>query len=243
VAFANVTLQQAQLLLIQAQNNLQASFAGLSDALGYADQRTFQLAEEPMPSQPPADWPELIQTAMRDRPELISQRFDVNSAHSYATAERDLWFPTVSGAGVSGLTPITENGLDSTRYAAAGVNIEIPIFNGHLFGALRNEANAEARAQEQYLRNLQNNITRDVRTAWLAANSGYQRLSVTEQLLQEAQKALQLAQARYKIGLSSIVELTQAQLSETQAEIDNASAKYDYQTETAVLNYEIGAVP
>jgi outer membrane protein len=242
VSFAQVNLQQAQLLLIQAQNNLQASFADLSNALGYSDQRTFQLAEEPMPSAPPANWSQLIQQALRDRPELISQRFDVSSAQSYATAERDLWFPTLSAAGVAGLTPVRADGLDSTRYAAAGFNLEIPLFNGHLFGALRNEANAEARAQQQYLRDLQDNITRDVRTAWLAANSGYQRLSVTQQLLLEAQKALDLATARYRLGLSSIVELSQAQLNETQAEIDEASAKYDYQTEIAVLNYEIGTV-
>ena len=45
VSFANVDLAQAQLLLVQAQNDLQASFAHLSDALGYSDQRTFQLAD------------------------------------------------------------------------------------------------------------------------------------------------------------------------------------------------------
>jgi outer membrane protein len=242
LSFARVDLSSAQLLLIQAQNNLQASFADLSTALGYSDERTFQLADEPMPSQPPADWPDLIQQAMRDRPELISQRLDVNSAQSYATAERDLWFPTVSAAGLAGLTPVEANGLDSARYAAAGFNVNIPIFNGHLFGALRNEANAEARAQQQYLRDLENTITRDVRTAWLNTQSAYQDLSVTQQLLEQAQKALELAQSRYKLGLSSIVELSQAQLNETQAEISETSAKYDYQTQIAVLNYQLGSL-
>lgn len=240
LSFAQVNLSQANLLLIQAQNDLQASFADLSAALGYSDQRTFQLAEEPAPPQPPADWSQLIQQAMRDRPELISQRLDVGSAQSYATAERDLWFPTVSAAGVAGLAPARADGLDSTRYAAAGFNVNIPIFNGHLFGALRGEADAEARAQQQYLRDLQNRIARDVRTAWLNAQSGYQGLSVTQQLLEQAQKALDLAQSRYKLGLSSIVELSQAQLNETQAEIANASAKYDYETDLSVLNYQLG---
>ena len=60
---------------------------------------------------------------------------------------------------------------------------------------------------------------------------------VTEQ----AQKALDLAQSRYKLGLSSIVELSQAQLNETQAEIAQASAKYDYQTQTSILN-QFGAL-
>jgi outer membrane protein len=240
LSFSQVDLSQAQLLQIQAQNSLQAAFADLSAALGYSDQRTFQLADEPIPPQPPADWSQLIQQAMRDRPELVSQRLDVNSAQSYATAERDLWMPTISAAGVAGLAPVRADGLDSTRYAAAGFNVNIPIFNGHLFGALRGEAEAQARAQQDYLLDLQNRIARDVRTAWLNAQSAYQGLSVTEQLLDQAKKALDLAQARYKLGLSSIVELSQAQLNETQAEIAEASAKYDYQTDLSVLNYQAG---
>lgn len=240
VSFANVDLAQARLLLIQAQNDVQASFADLSAALGYADQRTFQLAEEPLPPQPPPDLSQLLQQAFRDRPELISQRLDVSSAQSYATAERDLWFPTLSAAGAAGLTPFRPEPL-APRYAAAGFNVNIPIFNGHLFGALRGEAEAEERAQQQYLRDLQNRVTRDVRDAWLNAQSAYQRLSVTQQLLEQAQKALELAQSRYKLGLSSIVELSQAQLNETQAEIAQASAKYDYQTQTSVLSYQLGA--
>ena len=52
VSFANVDLAQAQLLLIQAQNDLQASFAQLSAALGYSDERTFNLTDEPLPPLP-----------------------------------------------------------------------------------------------------------------------------------------------------------------------------------------------
>jgi outer membrane protein len=241
VSFANVDLAQAQLLLVQAQNDLQASFAQLSDALGFADQRTFQLADQPLPSAPPTDLSTLLAQAMQNRPELVSRRLDVNSAESYATAERDLWFPTLSAVGVAGLTPYRQDAL-APRYAAAGFNLNIPIFNGRQFNALHAEANAEASAQQQYLRDLQNGIARDVRKAWLNANSGYQRLSLTQQLLDEANQALNLAQARYKLGLSSIIELSQAQLNATQAEIAQASAKYDYQTELSALNYQIGAL-
>jgi outer membrane protein len=241
VSFAQVDLSQAQLLLIQAQNNLEASYAQLSDALGYSNQQTFTLSEEPMPAQPPADLSSLVQQALRDRPEMISQRLDLNSAKDYASAERDLWFPTISAAGAAGLTPFRQDQLAS-NYAAAGFNVNIPIFNGHLFGALHGEAIAQEDVQQQYLRGLQDTIVRDVRTAWLDANSAYQRLSVTQQLLEQAQKALDLAQARYKLGLSSIVELSQAQLNETSAEIAQASAKYDYQTQISVLNYQVGAL-
>ncbi|MGC2507237.1 MAG: TolC family protein [Candidatus Acidiferrales bacterium] len=241
VSFANVDLAQAQLLLIQAQNAVDASFAELSEALGYSDQRTFQLADRPLPPAPTPDINQLLREAMADRPELIGQRLTVNSARSYATAERDLWFPTLSAAGAAGVTPEGANQL-APRYAAAGFNLNIPIFNGRLFSALHSEASERARAEDASLQDLQDRIARDVRTAWLNANSAYQRLAVTDQLLAQSNQALDLASSRYKLGLSSIIELSQAQLNQTQAQIEQASAKYDYQTELSLLNYQIGAL-
>jgi outer membrane protein len=241
VKFADVDLAQARLLLIQAQNDLDASNAELSAALGYGEEKTFELIEEPVPGAPPVDFAALLQEAIQNRPELIGLRLDANSAHVYATAERDLWFPTISAAGAAGLTPYGADQL-APRYAAAGVNVNVPIFNGHLFGALRNEALSRARAEDQRLRDLQDQITRDVRTAWLGANSAFQRLSVTDQLLAAANQALDLAQSRYQLGLSSIIELSQAQLNQTQAQIDEASAKYDYETQISLLNYQLGSL-
>lgn len=240
VSFANVDLAEAQLLLIQAQNGVEGSYADLSAALGYSDEKTFTLAEEPVPPAPTPNVSELIAQALQNRPELVSRRLDVSSAQSYATAERDLWFPTISAVGAAGLAPVHAD-LLGDRYAAAGFNVNIPLFNGHEFGALRAEANAEANAQEQYLRDLQNVIVREVRKAWLESNAAFQRLSVTDQLLAQATQALDLAQQRYKLGLSSIIELSQAQLNMTQAEITQASAKYDYETAISALNYQIGA--
>jgi outer membrane protein len=240
VSFANVDLAQARLLLIQAQNDLQVAFAQLSAALGYSDERTFQLADEPLPTAQPEALSDSIQQALKNRPELVSERLDVSSAQSYATAERDLKLPTISAVGTAGLTPYHVDEL-GPRYAAAGFNLNIPIFNGHLFGALQSEANSRAQAESQYLRDLQNRIVRDVRMAWLNANSAFERLSVTQQLLDQANQSLDLAQSRYKLGLSSIIELSQAQLNQTQAEIAQASAKYDYETQLSVLNYQLGS--
>ena len=241
VSFANVDLAQAQLLQIQAQNDLDAALADLSAALGYSDQRTFSLVEPPIRvAQPPApDFASVLETAIQNRPELIGQRFELQSKQSYAKAERDLWFPTLSAVGTAGLIPYRADAL-SSRYAAGGFNLNIPLYNGRLFGALRSEADARANAQQEIVRDLQNRITRDVRTAWLNANSAFERLSVTEKLLAQATRALDLAQARYKLGLSSIIELSQAQLNQTQAEIAEASAKYDYQVQSSVLNYQMG---
>jgi outer membrane protein len=65
-------------------------------------------------------------------------------------------------------------------------------------------------------------------------------VGLTEQLLKQARLALDLAQSRYDLGLSSMIELSQAQLNLTSAQIVSASAKYDYQAQRAVLAYETG---
>jgi outer membrane protein len=63
------------------------------------------------------------------------------------------------------------------------------------------------------------------------------------QSILEANLSLQLAQTRYQLGLSSIVELSQAQLQQTSAAIDNTNAQYQYRLSLAALNYQIGATP
>jgi outer membrane protein len=241
VTFANVNLSDAKLLLINAQNDIKASYAALSNALGYRDQRTFELVDPTMPPAPPDDVTPLIQTSFRQRPEILSARADFNGAQKFAIAERDLKKPTVSALASVGAIPAYEAPLDY-RYAAAGVNVNVPIFNGHLFSARRTEAELRAQASEQALLSLENRIAKDVQVALLNASTAYQRLSVTAELLAQATQALSLAQARYNLGLSSIVELSQAQLNLTSAQIANAGAKYDYDLQGAVLDYQTGVV-
>ena len=85
-------------------------------------------------------------------------------------------------------------------------------------------------------------MVRDVHLALVAAQTAYQRLSTTRQLLKHATEAFNLAQARYKVGSSSIVELSDAQLNQTFAAIALANAEYDTRLQEAVLDYQTGAL-
>jgi outer membrane protein len=112
--------------------------------------------------------------------------------------------------------------------------------NGSLFAARRAEATLRVEAANGRVRDLENQIARDVRIAWLNARTSFQRLDLTNELLAQASQALELAQSRYDLGLSSIVELSQAQLNKTQAELEQASAKYEYQVQAAALAFATG---
>ena len=112
------------------------------------------------------------------------------------------------------------------------------MFDGFLYTARAREASLRSEATREKLRDIRDRIARDVRTSWLNARAAYDRMAVTQQLLDQAKLGLNLAQARYKLGLGSIVELSQAQLQQTQAQIANVEAGYDYRLSLAVLQYQ-----
>src|SRR4029077_7318678 len=127
------------------------------------------------------------------------------SAQRFQKAERDLLLPDIRALGVVGVTPVRDPVI-SNWYGAVGVNVDIPVFNGFLFTARSREASLRAEAMRERLRDVRTRIARDVRNSWLNAKTAYDRLAVTQQLLDQANLALNLAESRYKLGLGSIVE-------------------------------------
>jgi outer membrane protein len=245
VSFAEVNLSEAQLLLIRARSNLQQSFADLNRALGLDTPPTdYQLAEGVSPGTPPPIPEDLVAQAVQNRPELADLRLRYQAAQKFEAAEKDLKHPNVNLIALGGALPYLDQNprVAPEGYEGVAINVEIPIFNGHLFSAREQAAHYEALGANQRLRDLQQQVEHDVRAAWLAANTAYQRIPVTVQLIAQAQLAQDLARGRYDLGLASIVDLTQAQLNFTQAQIENVGAQYDYQSAWALLQYTIGAL-
>ncbi len=245
LSFANVNLSQAKLLALDAQNNADSTMAALDAVLGLDHQETFNLIDDgPGLHQPPPDVDQLIQESLKQRPDLQATQFSEQAAVKFSHAQRDQLLPSIAASGTVGTIPIRPALYYTTNWwGGIGVNINIPVFNGFLYTAQAKEASLRAQAASEQTRALRDRIVRDVRTAWLVANTSYQKVSVTAELLQEANLGLTLAQTRYQMGLSSIVELSQAEYQQTDAAIGNANAQYQYRMALATLNYQIGSVP
>lgn len=241
VSFAEVNVSVAELALYRAENDARASHARLSAAMGYERDEPFSLADEPLPAGLDPDVDALIAQALRERPDLEVLRLNHDSLQRFAVSEKRLRNPTISVAGVAGVAPERDEPLRET-YSAVGVNVNIPVLNGGLFAARHAEAEAHAAAAGKDVQDLSVQIARDVQVAWLDANDSFQRLDVAARLVAQANEALRLAQARYDSGLGSIVELNQAQLNQTSAQITAASAKYEYLGKRAALDYALGAL-
>lgn len=252
LSFAQVNLSQAKLLLLDAQNNVDSTIAALTAILGFDKQVAYELSDQDsiLPA-PPPDVDVLINTALQQRPDLQALNYDQQAAEKFRRAQRDLLFPTVSALGIAGGTPVRPDCFDgcfpnyftSSWYGAIGVNMSIPIFNGFLYTAQASEANYRAKAAVENTRDLRDRVVRDVRTTWLSANTAFQRVGVAAELAKEADLGLNLAQGRYNLGLGSIVELSQAQLQQTDAAIGYVNSQYQYRLALSTLNFEIGMQP
>lgn len=252
LSFAEVNLSQAKLLLLDAENNVNSTIAALTAILGFDKQVSYELVEEDtqLPS-PPPDVDVLVNTAMQQRPDLQAFTYNQQAAEKFRRAQRDQLFPTISALGIAGGAPVRPDCLGgcfpnyfvSSWYGAVGVNMSIPIFNGFLYTAQASEAGYRAKAAAENTRDLRDRIVRDVRTAWLSANTSFQRVGVAAELAKEADLSLDLAQGRYKLGLGSIVELSQAQLQQTDAAIGYVTAQYQYRLSLSALNFETGLQP
>jgi len=242
LSFANVELSQARLLLLDAQNAVQDSMANLNALLGSEQDERYNLVDQtPSQAKPaPENIESLVQMAFKARPDLAALQESSVAAHQFSRAEHFLGRPTISALGTAGGTPVRANQITSSWYGAVGANVNIPLFNGFLFSARASEADLRAFATQEGVRNLRESIARDVRISALSAQAAFHRIEVTRQLLEQSNLAFDLAQTRYKLGLSGIVELSQAQLAQTQAEIAYVNARYAYQTALAVLSFQTG---
>ncbi len=241
-SFADVNVSEAQLLLLDAENNASAATATLDDTLGLDHAQEFTLVDDAgaLPP-PPPDLDILTQMALKQRPDLQALAETRDAQQKLSRAQEEQKLPTLSALGTVGGDPVRSGRyFPSSWDGGIAGNLQIPIFNGFLFSAESQETALRAKATDAESLALRDSVVRDVKTAWITVNNTFARINVSAQLLTQANGALKLAQTRYNLGLASIAELSQAELAQTQAEIGYTNAGYSYRAALAALRFQTG---
>jgi outer membrane protein len=240
VNFANVLESEAELTVVRAQSVVAQQRARLATAMGMPQPVTAALTDASAPTgMLPPDPETYLQSARTQRADLSAVQAQQRAASQFALSEKRLSYPTLNVLAAAGQVPFHDHTLQDS-YAAAGFNLNIPIFNGGLFAARRSEAELEANARTRDVQEIQLQVSEQVRDAWYQADEAYRSLDVTARLVTQSREALRLAQDRYDAGLGSIVELNEAQLNETSAEITVADTTYTYLSRRAELDFAAG---
>lgn len=242
VRFARVGVDEARLLVDEAAKDLRVQLVILGNLIGQPELSPgVKLEEGDSPVALPSDAAPLVQLALTQRPELAKQRLEGEASREQARAARAARLPAVSLLGAAGFVLNDDPRFDH-RYAAGGININLPLFAGGLYRARQRQAELQASAAEAVLTDQQNAVAREVRLAWLEANSAQQRIALTASLRDNAEAALVLARSRFEQGLSSIVELNQAEFAQISADIAHATALYTYRLRRGQLDLAVGGL-
>ncbi len=243
VAIAQRDATGAQQLVVEARARRRDAMATFSDALGSPVELDYTLVDvRKLPALPKSVGP-LIDEMLANNPELAAMRSQAASAQSNAVAAEKAMSPTVTAYGYLGGTPLRDAVEQiNEAYEAAGVNMIIPIANGGALKAAARAANDEAIAATASEQDVENTLLRDTRTAYDDVSAARSNIDVTNQMVQTAQTSYTLTAARYRIGLSSIVDLSEAQLALTQAQLAQANAIYDYIEQGAALEFVTGVL-
>ena len=240
VNFANVLQSEAELAVVRAESAVAQQRSHLATAMGLQMPVASILADVPATTDALPPTPEsLLSQSMTQRADLSAVQSQQKAAAEFALSEKRLSYPTLNVLGAAGEVPFHDHTLHD-NYAAAGFNLNIPILNGGAFRARQAEAELEANARTRDTEELRLEVGEQVRDSWYRANEAYRSLDVTARLVAQSKEALRLAQDRYNAGLGSIVELNEAQLNETSAEITAADATYTYLSRRAELDYAAG---
>jgi outer membrane protein len=213
---SEIAQAEANFAVVAARNEYAMAMTELAALLG-APAQTYEIVEPDLAAEAPPSVAVLIGEALRNRPEIAALKLERDAAARFAKAEAKLALPVVSAVGFAGGAPAHSARLNP-RYAAAGVLVNFPVFNGHLFDARRNDAQLRLQSVEQRLKELENNVSREAAIAALTADTAYRRVLLLE----------------------ATVRLSTVPAEKERAETRLVQARYDYQMLRAAIDFQLG---
>jgi len=247
--FISVELKTSEVQFIQAKNELRAAFAQLNHAMGIRGPEDYTLEEVAEAPTPSATLESLIQRGLEDRPELMGSSDRIRAADEQYHAAKALNFPTISATGMTGVihfsdAPVNQyagahDGFTQLWWGAAAV-VSVPLFTGFLVENRVAEALQQKYKEEQRKVDLANKVALEITDSYFGLHTAQQHIKVAEKEVESARSALTLAKERYRLALSSIVEVTTATTELLSAEVRLAEARYAVQANSMAVAYAIG---
>jgi TolC family type I secretion outer membrane protein len=238
VTTAEVDLSNARLNLITAKNNISLARVTLNNAMGILTADLYRVEEPVAFEQYVITQDEALDRAMRARPELISQRALEQAAESsIKTAQAD-FFPTVTGA-----AGYTYNGQEFPLVWNWNVlgSLNIPIFSGFLTKQQVAEARANLLRTKATGDVLKQTVLAEVSQAYLNLEATKESLRVTAVTVTQAKERMALIEGRYRAGLATAVEVTDAEVALVNAQVNDVVAMSTHQAAKAQLERAMGA--
>jgi outer membrane protein len=188
----------------------------------------------------------LINVALMQRSDLRAQDLRVQAARREVDIARGTRLPVVSGsAGYSSAYNSGADGafftqLNQRRGGSFGVGVSVPIFDRGVASIATQRALIGLDDELLTMRDLGQSIALAVRRAYLDYNAALELLTAADAQQRAAALALEAAQARYRVGAATFVEVTLARATLIQAQSAVVNARSSVSFQRALMSYYTG---
>lgn len=244
-----VQLGNAELALVQAQNNYENAVSTLLDYLSVDVLEEYEF-EDPYGKQNDTQWKDdiedfssignLVNEAMQNRLDYQSQLKVVESAESGVTIARGSYFPSLSGS-YSYSTSATDPGdLFKREVFSAGLTLSLSIFNNWNRETAVQSAEVQLMNSKEDLKELERQIKIEVKQGYLDLQAAIKQLEVSTNNVKAAEENRKISNERYSLGAGTILDVLQADRDYTTAIQNRIDALYNFYSAKASLSNRLG---
>ena len=236
---AEVLLANAKSNLIRAKNGERVAMAVYKNVLNIDLGDSIEVQGSLKQPILEFDLEPLIQQAMEKRPELHQLQFTEGAAKKQVDVAKTRNRPALSFF-TNYQFDHNERLVEMNRIWNLGFALNVPIFDGLATRAAVKQAESGLKQTQLGKQQVTDAIELEVRSAYLNLLEAKTLIDVQRETVEQAQESVRIANLRYENGMITSVELTDAQLALSQAEVNRLQSLHDYAVGLARLEKAIG---
>jgi outer membrane protein len=240
VTKAEANLYDAEANLIKAKNGVDLARVTLMTALGLKTWPFTQVEDVLEVKAQPQSLEALKAQAQQRRPELLKNRHQQDFNEAAIKVAQAGYFPVFTSNATYGWQSLDQPFANQPSTWYVGAAMTFPLFEGLSTTYAVAQNKAQLRATLENYEVLRQNVTKEVDQAYLDVKSGWELIRASKKALEAARENLRLAWGRYQAGVGTIIEVTDAQVQFSQADLKFVQALYDYRVFEARLDKAIG---
>lgn len=244
-----VEMTNAHPPVTQAKNRLAVAEANLKRLIGLPRQTQIRCTGslDVDESGLPGDVESAVDQALSNRADLKAARLQTAMNDASIRLARGENRPDVSlSAGYQMQAQVDDSRFKSLAYSDfyrswnTLINVSFPVFDGRQNSGRIMQAQADYERSRYIERQLRKQIEVDVTEAVLNVAEASERVKAGAEAVDLARRGLSIAQVQYEGGVSTQLELIDAQFVLKRAETDHVTAKYDHAAAAATLRNVLG---
>jgi outer membrane protein TolC len=233
--------------LLQAENRVGITMTKLKNTMGISADSTITLAGKLELSS--AVYPSEIASAYREalerRPDLRQLELQVQAQGEKVSSVRAEHYPVLSAFGkLESQTAFNDNvSLSDSRWplsSSVGLQLSLPIFTGFRISSKVEQAKIEQLQTRTRYEDLKSNIRAEIEIMLSNYRESQKRIEVQSKTISVAERSYRISQLRFREGIGSRLELTDAELQLNKAKTNYLQAVYDYLVASVRLDKALG---